>query len=71
MPRAMLSCTFYDVTPAGVPQVIAAIDKGCTLLVFLHMDGWRLLSVEFARRRTITATMMGRTGGLAPSLTVQ
>lgn len=53
----------------GVPQVIAVVDEGCTLLAFLRMDGSRVLSVESAQRKAMTAATTGRpTGGMAADL---
>ena len=50
----------------GVPQVIAVVDEGCTLLAFLRMDGSRVLSVESAQRKAMTAAATGqRSGGMA------
>ena len=56
----------------GVPQVIAVVDEGCNLLAFLRMDGARVLSVESAQRKAMTAATTGqRTGGMAPDLAVR
>jgi glc operon protein GlcG len=53
----------------GVPQVIAVVDEGCNLLAFLRMDGSRVLSVESAQRKAMTAATTGkRTGGMDPDL---
>ena len=53
----------------GVPQVIAVVDEGCNLLAFLRMDGSRVLSVESAQRKAMTAATTGqRTGGMDPEL---
>nr|WP_284701002.1 heme-binding protein [Rhodoplanes tepidamans] len=51
----------------GVPQCIAVVDEGCNLLAFLRMDGARVLSIESATRKAMTAAVTGTpTGGIAP-----
>lgn len=56
----------------GVPQVIAVVDDGCNLLGFLRMDGSRVLSVESAQRKAMTAATTGQpTGGMATDLEVR
>lgn len=53
----------------GVPQVIAVVDEGCNLLAFLRMDGARVLSMESAQRKAMTAATTGRpTGGMEADL---
>ncbi|MGI4797681.1 MAG: GlcG/HbpS family heme-binding protein [Janthinobacterium lividum] len=53
----------------GVPQVIAVVDEGCNLLAFLRMDGARVLSVDSAQRKAMTAATIGKnTGGMDPDL---
>ena len=51
----------------GVPQCIAIVDEGCNLLAFIRMDGSRVLSVESAKRKAMTAATTGQpTGGISP-----
>ncbi|WP_342635028.1 heme-binding protein [Rhodoplanes roseus] len=51
----------------GVPQCIAVVDEGCNLVAFLRMDGARVLSIESATRKAMTAAATGKpTGGIAP-----
>ncbi|MDO1584958.1 GlcG/HbpS family heme-binding protein [Rhizobium oryzicola] len=51
----------------GVPQCIAVVDDGCNLMGFIRMDGSRVLSVESATRKAMTAATTGRpTGGISP-----
>ncbi|WP_160003873.1 heme-binding protein [Rhizobium sp. 18055] len=51
----------------GVPQCIAIVDEGCNLLAFVRMDGSRVLSIESATRKAMTAATTGQpTGGIAP-----
>jgi glc operon protein GlcG len=48
----------------GVPQCIAVVDEGCNLLAFVRMDGARVLSIESATRKAMTAATTGQpTGG--------
>lgn len=50
----------------GVPQCIAIVDEGCNLLAFVRMDGSRVLSIESATRKAMTAATTGQpTGGIA------
>lgn len=52
----------------GVPQVIAVVDEGCNLLALLRMDGSRVLSLESAQHKAMTAAATGQpTGGLPPT----
>ncbi len=49
-----------------VPQCIAIVDEGCNLLSFIRMDGSRVLSIESATRKAMTAATTGQpTGGIA------
>ncbi|MDR3470709.1 MAG: heme-binding protein [Devosia sp.] len=51
----------------GVPQCVAVVDEGTNLLAFIRMDGARILSIESATRKAMTAATTGQpTGGLAP-----
>jgi uncharacterized protein GlcG (DUF336 family) len=51
----------------AVPQCIAIVDEGCNLLAFVRMDGARVLSIESATRKAMTAAATGQpTGGFPP-----
>ena len=51
----------------AVPQCIAIVDEGCNLLAFARMDGARVLSIESATSKAMTAAATGLpTGGLPP-----
>lgn len=50
----------------GVPQCIAIVDEGCNLLAFVRMDGSRVLSVESATRKAMTAATTGQPTGSIP-----
>ena len=51
----------------GVPQCIAIVDEGCNLLAFVRMDGSRVLSVDSATRKAMTAATTGQPSSqLAP-----
>lgn len=39
----------------GVPQCIAVVDDGANLLAFVRMDGAKILSVDSAIRKAVTA----------------
>ncbi|OCJ66299.1 glcg protein [Agrobacterium tumefaciens] len=50
----------------AVPQCIAIVDEGCNLLSFIRMDGSRVLSIESATRKAMTAATTGQpTGDIA------
>ena len=56
-------------TAMGVPQIIAVMDEGCNLLALLRMDGSRVLSLDSAQRKAMTAATTGRpTGGLTTEM---
>jgi glc operon protein GlcG len=46
-----------------VPQCIAIVDEGCNLMAFVRMDGSRVLSVESATRKAMTAATTGQPTG--------
>lgn len=51
----------------GVPQCIAVVDEGCNLIAFIRMDGSRVLSIESATRKAMTAATTGQpTGNIHP-----
>ena len=56
----------------GVPQVIAVVDEGCNLLALLRMDGSRVLSLDSAQRKAMTAATTGQcTGGITHDLEIK
>jgi glc operon protein GlcG len=50
----------------SVPQCIAVVDEGCNLLAFVRMDGGRVLSIESATRKAMTAAATGRPSAMLP-----
>jgi glc operon protein GlcG len=50
----------------GVPQCIAIVDEGCNLLAFVRMDGSRVLSIDSATRKAMTAATTGLPTGSLP-----
>lgn len=65
--QALLAATVDAAEAMGVPQCVAIVDEGCNLLAFLRMDGARVLSVESATRKAMTAATTGQpTGGIPP-----
>lgn len=64
---AILTAAVAAAEAMGVPQCIAIVDEGCNLLAFARMDGSRVLSIESATRKAMTAATTGTpTGGLPP-----
>ena len=56
-------------TAIGQPQVIVIVDEGSQVLAMLRMDGSRVLSIESATRKAMTAANYGApTGKLAPEM---
>jgi uncharacterized protein GlcG (DUF336 family) len=52
-------------TEMGVPQCIVIADEGANLLAFVRMDGARVLSIDSATRKAMTAATTGKpTGGM-------
>lgn len=53
----------------GKPQCIAVVDDGGNLLAFTRMDGGKMLSIESAIRKAVTAaSSRGPTGGIQGDL---
>jgi len=53
----------------GKPQCIAVVDEGGNLLAFSRMDGGKVLSIDSAIRKAITAaSSRGATGGIQGEL---
>lgn len=62
---AILQAACAHAEAMGVPQCIAIVDEGCNLLAFLRMDGARVLSIDSATRKAMTAATIAN-----PSQTV-
>ena len=63
----VLNAAIAAATGMSVPQCIAIVDEGCNLLAFVRMDGARVLSIESATRKAMTAATTGQaTGGISP-----
>jgi glc operon protein GlcG len=60
---AILNAAIEAAQSMGVPQCIAIVDEGCTLLAFARMDGARVLSIESATNKAMTAASIGRATG--------
>lgn len=65
--QTLLAAAVEAAEATGVPQCIAIVDEGCNLLAFLRMDGSRVLSVESATRKAMTAATTGQPTGNIPA----
>ncbi len=65
--RRVLDAAVAAAVAMGVPQCVAVVDEGCNLLAFLRMDGARVLSVESATRKAMTAATTGQPSGQLPA----
>lgn len=65
--QALLTAAVDAAERMGVPQCIAIVDEGCNLLAFIRMDGARVLSIESATRKAMTAATTGLPTGGIPS----
>ncbi|PXW53552.1 GlcG/HbpS family heme-binding protein [Chelatococcus asaccharovorans] len=63
---AVMQAALATATAMGAPQCIAIVDEGCNLLAFVRMDGARVLSVESATRKAMTAATTGEPTGHMP-----
>lgn len=63
----VLTAAVETATAMGVPQCIAIVDEGCNLLAFVRMDGARVLSIESATRKAMTAATTGHPSGNVPA----
>ena len=64
---AVMQAALATATAMGTPQCIAIVDEGCNLLAFVRMDGSRVLSIESATRKAMTAATTGEpTGNMPP-----
>ncbi|KQZ01583.1 glcg protein [Pseudolabrys sp. Root1462] len=67
--RILLDAAIEHAHNMGVPQCIAIVDEGCNLVAFFRMTGSRVLSIQSAQRKAMTAASTGKpTGGLDPSI---
>lgn len=63
----VLNAAIAAATDLAVPQCIAVVDEGCNLMAFVRMDGSRVLSIESATRKAMTAATTGQaTGNISP-----
>jgi glc operon protein GlcG len=62
----VLNAAIEAATAIGVPQCVAIVDEGCNLLAFVRMDGARVLSIESATRKAMTAATTGQPTGNLP-----
>ena len=53
--QLLLAAAVKKAEAMGQPQCIAIVDEGCNLLAFLRMDGAKVLSVESATHKAMTA----------------
>src|SRR3954470_5000905 len=66
---ALLQAAIKKAAEMKQPQCIAVVDDGCNLLAFVRMDGARVLSVESATRKAMTAASnRDPTGGIEADL---
>jgi uncharacterized protein GlcG (DUF336 family) len=63
----VLTAAVEAATALGVPQCIAIVDEGCNLLAFVRMDGGRVLSIQSATRKAMTAATTGASTGNIPT----
>ena len=69
---ALLQAAIRKAQDMKQPQCIAIVDDGCNLLAFVRMDGARVLSVESATHKAMTAaSIRAPTGGLENDLGVR
>ncbi|MEO1987941.1 MAG: heme-binding protein [Martelella sp.] len=63
---AVLEAALAAAERLSIPQCIAIVDDGTNLLAFCRMDGSRVLSVESATRKAMTAASTGLPTGNLP-----
>lgn len=64
----LLTAAMEAASAMGVPQCISVVDEGCNLLAFVRMDDARVLSVQSATRKAMTAATTGLpTGHIDPA----
>ncbi len=70
--RLLLDAAVDHAAKMGVPQCIAIVDEGCNLVAFMRMDGARVLSIQSAQRKAMTAATAGKpTGGIDPAIEIK
>jgi glc operon protein GlcG len=70
--QKMLAAAVEKAKAMGVPQCIAVVDDGANLLAFARMDGAKILSVDSAWRKAMTAaSSRAPTGGMAEGLDIR
>lgn len=62
----ILDAAVYAAETLGIPQCIAIVDDGTNLIAFARMDGSRVLSIESATRKAMTAASTGLPTGTLP-----
>ena len=60
---AILQAAIDKASAMGAPQCVAVVDEGCNLLAFARMDGAKVLSIESATRKAMTAATNGQPTG--------
>lgn len=63
---SILDAAVYAAETMGIPQCIAIVDEGTNLIAFARMDGSRVLSIESATRKAMTAASTGLPTGNLP-----
>jgi uncharacterized protein GlcG (DUF336 family) len=70
--QKILTAAVAKANAMGVPQCIAVVDDGANLLAFARMDGAKILSVDSAWRKAMTAaSSRAPTGGMAEGLDIR
>lgn len=65
----ILAAAVKKASDMGKPQCIAVVDEGGNLLAFTRMDGAKMLSIESAIRKAVTAaSSRAPTGGIQGDL---
>lgn len=63
----VLNAAIEAAAAMGVPQCICVVDEGCNLLAFVRMDGARVLSIESATHKAMTAATTGKPTDALPA----
>lgn len=67
--RLLLDAAIEHANKMGVPQCVAIVDEGRNLMTFFRMARSRVLGIQSAQHKAMTAASTGRpTGSLAPSI---
>ncbi len=60
-----LNAAIEQASAMGVPQCIVVVDEGANVVASVRMDGGRVLSIDSATRKAMTAATTGQpTGGM-------